>query len=107
MMPVQWQQAKRILCIRLDYLGDVLMTTPALRALKRSIPDSHLTLLTSINGAAVTPFIPEIDDTIEYAAPWLKNSATHDPSFDLAIIDTLSQRQFDAAVIFTVYSQNP
>lgn len=103
----QWQQAKRILCIRLDYLGDVLMSTPAIRALKQTMRDSHVTLLTSSSGAAAARFIPEIDDTIEYAAPWLKSPAAHAPHADLAMIEKLAQGRFDAAVIFTVYSQNP
>lgn len=103
----QWHQAKRILCIRLDYLGDVLMSTPAIRALKRSLHDCRITLLTSPNGAAAARFIPEIDDTIEYAAPWMKSSAIHDARTDLAMIEQLARREFDAAVIFTVYSQSP
>ena len=32
----QWKQAREILCVRLDSIGDVLMTTPAIRALKDS-----------------------------------------------------------------------
>ena len=32
-----WETAARLLCIRLDSLGDVLMMTPAIRALKRII----------------------------------------------------------------------
>jgi len=102
-----WETARRILCVRLDYLGDVLMTTPALRALKQAQPGRHITLLTSHNGAAVTPYIPEIDATIPYAAPWLKSSAPHDTSADFAMIEQLARGRFDAAVIFTVYSQNP
>ena len=102
-----WQQARNILCVRLDYLGDVLMTTPALRALKQSLPHSRLTLLTSPGGAQAAPFIPELDDAIAYAAPWLKSSAAHDVRHDMAMIRQLRRRRFDAAVIFTVYSQNP
>jgi lipopolysaccharide heptosyltransferase II len=83
------------------------MTTPALRALKESLPGCRLTLLTSAGGAAVTRFIPEIDDTITYAAPWLKSSEPHDPRIDLAMVERLRSCRFDAAVIFTVYSQNP
>ena len=103
----QWRDARHILCIRLDYLGDVLMTTPALRALKQSIPGARVTLLTSGSGAAAARFIPEIDNTIVYAAPWLKNSAEHDPAQDLKMVRKLADLRFDAAVIFTVYSQNP
>lgn len=102
-----WDRAPRVLCVRLDYLGDVLMSTPAMRALKRSLPGRHVTLLTSPGGAAVTQYIPEIDDTIAYGAPWLKNSDRHSASDDLAMIDRLREGRFDAAVIFTVYSQNP
>lgn len=102
-----WTDARNILCIRLDYLGDVLMTTPAMRALRTSLPGSRITLLTSSGGAAVAPYLPEVDDTLIYDAPWLKNGLPHAPAQDRAMIDTLAARCFDAAVIFTVYSQNP
>ena len=107
MMAGGWQQAKRILCIRLDYMGDVLMSTPAIRALKQSIPGCEITLLTSSSGEAAARFVPEIDHVIAYAAPWMKSSAPHDPGADLEMVATLRHRRFDAAVIFTVYSQNP
>lgn len=105
-----WQHARRILCIRLDYLGDVLMTTPALRALRESAPGRHITLLTSPGGAAVAPYLPEVDETIVYHAPWLKhggNGGTSGAQDDLMMIERLRACRFDAAVIFTVYSQNP
>lgn len=107
MIAAEWRRARRILCIRLDYLGDVLMTTPAIRALRESIPDASVTLLTSHSGAVVARHIPEIDDAIAYQAPWLKSSDAHPPADDLAMIATLAEHGFDAAVIFTVYSQNP
>lgn len=107
MTAARWQHAKRILCVRLDYLGDVLMSTPAIRALKQSQPDRHITLLTSPDGAAVAPHVPEIDATLTYAAPWMKHGGVPDPAHDLAMIRRLAEGCFDAAVIFTVYSQNP
>jgi lipopolysaccharide heptosyltransferase II len=103
----RWQHAKNLLCIRLDYLGDVLMSTPALRALKQALPGRRVTLLTSAGGAAAARFIPEIDDAISYAAPWLKSSDAHDSRLDLAMIERLRRNRYDGAVIFTVYSQNP
>ncbi len=65
----------KILCIRLDSLGDILMTTPALRALKEGHPGRRLTLLTSKSGAGIAPLIPEVDETIVYDPPWMKASA--------------------------------
>jgi ADP-heptose:LPS heptosyltransferase len=99
-----WEKARNILCVRLDSLGDVLMTTPALRALRESLPGCRITLLTSQAGAAVAPYVPEIDDVIVFAAPWMK-VARPDP--DQGILRDLAKRNFDAAAIFTVYSQNP
>ncbi|SDF72817.1 lipopolysaccharide heptosyltransferase II [Massilia sp. PDC64] len=99
-----WQRARRILCVRLDSLGDVLMCTPAIRALRQAVPGRTLTLLSSPSGAAALPFVPELDDAIAWTAPWTK-SAT--PATAAAPIATLAARAFDAAVIFTTYTQSP
>lgn len=101
-----WQRATKVLCVRLDNMGDVLMTTPAMRALKLARPDRHLTLLASRSGAALAPYLTDIDEVIAYDAPWVKNDG-HDQAADLRMIDQLRQARFDAAIIFTVYSQNP
>jgi lipopolysaccharide heptosyltransferase II len=103
-----WSRARNVLCIRLDNLGDVLMTTPALRALKDANPRRSITLLTSQSGAQVAELIPEIDRVIVYAAPWLKATAPREDSGpDFALIETLREEHFDGAVIFNVFSQNP
>jgi len=107
-VPGSWEEARNVLCVRLDTLGDVLMTTPAIRALRESRADRRLTLLTSSSGAEVASLVPEIDETIVYDAPWLKATASRDgTAYDHAMIELLRRKDFDAAVVFTVYSQNP
>ena len=106
-----WRDAHEILCVRLDALGDVLMTTPAMRALRESAPGRRITLLTSASGARVARLIPGIDEVVEYEAPWVKSAASlaaapECADHDLAIVSELRARSFDAAVIFTVYSQS-
>lgn len=101
-----WDSVQRILCVRLDNMGDVLMSTPAIRALKQASPQRQITLLASRSGAALAPFIPDIDDVTAYDAPWVKNEAA-ELAADHALLDALRQQKFDAAVIFTVYSQSP
>jgi lipopolysaccharide heptosyltransferase II len=102
-----WDRARNVLCIRLDNMGDVLMTTPAIRALRHSLPGRRITLLASAGGAAGAAFMPEIDDVITYASPWMKSSAGADADADFALVQALRAHRFDAAVIFTSYSQSP
>src|SRR5262245_30889744 len=101
-----WGSARNILCVRLDNLGDVLMTTPAFRALRTTFPHSHLTLLTSSAGAEIARFVPEIDAVIEFDVPWAKQPGG--ASDERPVSELVSRlKTFDAAVIFTVFSQNP
>jgi len=103
-----WRSAKNILCVRLDAMGDVLMTGPAIRALRECSPNRRVTLLTSPSGAEAARLIPWIDEILIYEAPWMKAPALRaDPGPDLAMIRRLAEAGFDAAAIFTVYSQNP
>jgi lipopolysaccharide heptosyltransferase II len=103
---MNWSTAKNILCIRLDTIGDVVMTTPAIRALKQG--NRRITLMTSTAGSKIAPLISEIDHLIIYDSPWLKATEPRENSQpEFAMIEQLGQAQFDAAVIFTVYSQNP
>jgi len=103
------EDIKRILCVRLDNLGDVLMTTPALHALRESGPGRHITLLGSRSGAALAPYLDDVDDVIEYDAPWVANPSASSRSLadDQRMQERLRRGNFDAAVIFTVYSQSP
>ncbi|WP_051933431.1 glycosyltransferase family 9 protein [Massilia sp. BSC265] len=102
-----WQSVRRILCVRLDSLGDVLMCTPAIRALRHTLPGCRLTLLTSPSGAAVAPCIPELDAAIAYRAPWMKHAEPAGTEALQECATQLAAQRFDAAVIFTTYSQSP
>ena len=101
-----WTDCKKILCIRADNMGDVIMSSPAIRALKETFACS-ITLLTSSMAAGIVPFLPGIDDLILFNAPWVKTNTANGPEDFHKIIEKIKQQQFDAAVIFTVFSQNP
>ena len=83
------------------------MMTPAIRALKQAVVGRQITLLTSPSGAAVARLIPEIEDVLVYDAPWIKSAVSPDCAADLSMIESLRAARFDAAVIFTTFSQNP
>lgn len=104
----RWGNVKNILCVRLDSLGDVLMTSPALRALKEGGPGRKITLLTSQSGSAIARFIPSVDRTIVYDPPWMKSSQPpEDSQPEIRMIECLKKSCFEAAVIFTTFSQSP
>jgi len=100
-----WKACKHILCIRADNMGDVIMSAPAIRALKETF-NCKITLLTSSMGAHIVPSLPEIDDVMVYNVPWVKAGETLSPEACLQLMNDLKQRNFDAAVILTAYSQS-
>lgn len=109
MIAPEWLAAKRVLVIRLDNLGDVLVTTPAIHAIRQSLPDASITLLASRVGAQVGTLNPDIDDVIVYGAPWMDpwRELPLDPEREQRMIAELRARQFDAAVIFSSFRQSP
>src|SRR5438270_5851701 len=108
MIDERWQKARRILAVRLDNLGDVLVPTPALHAIKASLPQASLTLLASPVGAQVAHLDPDIDEVLVYEAPWMDpwHRLPQDSRREQHIIDTIKERRFDGAIIFTSFRQS-
>src|SRR2546430_8505749 len=109
MIDERWLKVKKVLAVRLDNLGDVLVTTPALHAIKTSLPETELTLLASPIGAQVARLNPDIDDVIVYEAPWMDpwHKLPQKSHREQQMIAALRERQFDGAIIFTSYHQSP
>lgn len=110
-VPTRWPAWQRVLVVRLDNLGDVLMTTPAIAAVRRACPQAHVTLLASPAGAALAPWLPDVDDAIAFRAPWVappRDAAVDErPGQDeLAMVRRLAAGRYDAAIIFTVCTQS-
>lgn len=101
-----WNDCKNILCIRADNMGDLIMSSPAIRALKETF-HCKITLLTSAMGNLIAPFLDVIDETIVADVPWIKTKKPQSEKDLFSLIKLLKSYDFDAAVIFTVYSQNP
>lgn len=105
----QWRSARNILAVRLDNLGDVLVTTPAIHAIKTSLPNSKITLFASPIGAQVGRLNPDIDDVLVYSAPWMDpwHKLPLDSQREQQMIAEVKKRQFDGAIIFTSYHESP
>jgi ADP-heptose:LPS heptosyltransferase len=105
---VEPETLRRVLLVRLDNLGDVLLTTPAFRAVRRALPEAHLALLAGPAGCEIGRLDPDIDETILYRAPNedVYFQLPQDPQRELAAVEALKERDFDAAIIFTSYKQS-
>lgn len=99
----------RILVVRLDNIGDLVMLGPALRALRAAYPRAEITLMASPAGSQVAPLLPWIDGVIVWRAVWQDVSADLplDPAREISLAMQLRQRQFEVAFIFTSFTQSP
>ncbi|MGE0133795.1 MAG: glycosyltransferase family 9 protein [Dehalococcoidia bacterium] len=97
----------RILLVRLDNLGDVVLLAPAVEALHARSPRVRLTLLASPGGAGAAALLPAIDEVIVHRPVWQElTPGRESASAEQALIQDLRVRQFDAAVIFTSFAQS-
>lgn len=103
-----WMRARRLLVVRADNIGDVVMTGPALRAIKRALPEVTVTLLASPAGAQAAPLLPWVDEVLCRRVLWQDMGALeHDAARERALVEDLRARGLDGAIIMTSFSQSP
>jgi heptosyltransferase II len=79
----------RILVRSSNWLGDAVMTTPAVRRLKRGRPDVRLTVLTRSKLADFWRLVPEVDELI-----------TIDPGDSVFRVAAKIRARFEVAILF-------
>lgn len=89
-------QKKKILLSRTDRLGDLILTTPAIKAVRSAYPDAHIAMIVRPYAEEVLRDNPYIDEIIMYDKYGRHKSAW--AAFWFAI--SLRKRGFDRAVIF-------
>ncbi len=79
---------RRILAISCTALGDTLLSTPGLQALRQTYPDAHITLLIHPSLQALFAGLTEVDELIGYDGKWRHfwRTARQLKNFDLAAI---------------------
>ncbi len=103
-----WSDVRRVLCVRLDTMSGLLLTIPALRAIRQSFPGCRVAMLTSPSGAQAARLTAEIDAVFRYEAPWLlRSGGSRPPDAEAQLIEQFRHWQFDAAVVFTRQGQDP
>jgi heptosyltransferase III len=93
-----------VLVCRLDNIGDVVLTGPAVRAIAAR---ARVVMLASSAGAAAAELLPGVDEVVVFDAPWVGYRPT---PVDGDAIDDLVRRlrtlRADAAVVFTSFHQS-
>jgi ADP-heptose:LPS heptosyltransferase len=95
---------RRTLVVRLDSMGDVLLTGPAVRA---AAQHAHVTMLVGPKGREVAELLPGVHEVITYHAPWIADDTPalrRDDVDDL--LRALAVRRFDEAAVLTSARQS-
>ena len=67
--------APRILLVRPDHLGDMVLTTPVLDALKRSVPDAHITMMVGPWSSEIVARHSAIDRLLVFPFPGFRRAS--------------------------------
>jgi ADP-heptose:LPS heptosyltransferase len=86
----------RILLVRLRLIGDVVLTTPAIRALHETYPNARLSYLVEPLSAPIVWRNPHLDEVIVAAAPDAPGRLRDDVRLGIE----LGRRRFDLAIDF-------
>ncbi|WP_328773834.1 glycosyltransferase family 9 protein [Streptomyces sp. NBC_00286] len=96
----------RTLVVRLDSAGDVLLAGPAVRAVAAG--SSYTALLCGPQGVQAGRLLPGVDEVLTYDAPWVGfEPAPVSRAETRRLLDTLSARRFDRALVLASYHQSP
>jgi heptosyltransferase III len=81
----------KILLLQLKRIGDLILTTPAIAALRKRFPDAHLTLVVSNECADLLPALSDVDRVL----------IAHRNLYDIALFPAIALRRFDCCIDFT------
>ena len=75
---MQHDRSPRILFLRPDHVGDVLLTRPAVAGLRRALPRARLAYAAPAASAAVAERCPDLDETLTVRFPSVARGESHD-----------------------------
>ncbi|HVS21264.1 MAG TPA: lipopolysaccharide heptosyltransferase II [Pyrinomonadaceae bacterium] len=98
---IQDKEIKRVVVRGTNWVGDAVMTVPALREVRRVLPDAHITLVSRPGAADIFIDADFVDDILVYdrsglGSAWNQVREWRRRQFDLAL---LFQSAFEAAAI--------
>jgi len=95
MTPLKKKKIKRLLIRSTNWIGDAIMTTPAVRAIRHNFPGAHIGMLAKPWVAPVFAHSPHVDEIIIYDANG-RHSGIGGP---IRLARDLRTYRFDAAIL--------
>jgi heptosyltransferase-2 len=93
-MPSKRMKSKRILIVQTAFLGDVILTTPLIRAVKELFPDSFISFLLIPETKRVLENNPHINEVLVYDKRGKRGAGAF-----LGIVTEVRKRRFDLALV--------
>lgn len=91
-MDVDWQSVKRVLVVRLRSIGDTVLSTPSLIALRRFLPDAQIDILLEDWVAPILDGFEDIDNVLTVRSGTVSR---------LAVAREIRRRKYD--VVFNIH----
>ena len=89
------QNYRKILIVRLDRIGDVLLSTPAIKAVRDAYPDSHIAVMVRPYSRNIVEGNPCLNEVILYD----KSGGEKTLAGNIKFIRMLRGKKFDTAII--------
>ncbi len=86
---------KKILIVRLDRIGDVMLSTPAISAVRKAFPGSHIAVMVSPYASPIIEGNPSVDEVIIYD----KKGNEKGLSGNVRFAAVLGRKKFDLAIV--------
>ena len=87
---------RRILFIQISAIGDVILLTPALRAIRKQFPHAQLTMVTSPINQQLLQNCPYLDEILTFRM----DKCAKSPRQFVAFVRSLREKKFDLAIDF-------
>jgi heptosyltransferase-2 len=91
----QFRDAKKILVIGVNWVGDTVLSLPAMRGLRRLFPGVHIGCLAKAFLGGLLREIPDVDEVI----PYHTRTGFNRWADELRMVRALRRRRFDVALI--------
>src|SRR5271155_1454170 len=98
---MELQNVKRLAVFKMRNIGDVLMITPLLRALRETFPQARITAVVNSGTEAMLDGNPHLDEVLVFQRKIKDENIVRSFAHELAFLRDMRRHQFDLTMSFT------